>query len=88
MAVSPDGRSVYAVGGTGVAVLGRDARTGTIAQLAGRAGVARGAGVGDTRSVAVSPDGRNVYAASEDRNAVAVFARRRHRVRRPTAWLR
>lgn len=77
MAVSPDGRSVYAVGGTSVAVLGRDARSGKIAQLAGRAGVARGAGVGDTRSVAVSPDGRNVYAASEDRNAVAVFARRR-----------
>jgi hypothetical protein len=34
-----------------------------------------GRGLSDSRSVAVTPDGQNVSVASEDRDAVAVFAR-------------
>ena len=77
LAVSRDGRSVYAAGGTNLAVFRRAPRTGALAQLRGRDGVARGRGLGDSRSVALSFDGRSVYAASKDVDALAIFLRSR-----------
>jgi DNA-binding beta-propeller fold protein YncE len=76
MAISPDGRRAYAVGGRNVTVFRRNRSTGALKQLSRRAGVARGRGLSDSRSVALSPDGRSAYVASEDVDAVAVFARR------------
>jgi DNA-binding beta-propeller fold protein YncE len=76
LALTADGRSAYAVGGTGIAAFARNRRTGALRQLPRRRGVVGGRGVSDTRAVAVSPDGRNVYVASLDYDAVAVFARR------------
>jgi 6-phosphogluconolactonase (cycloisomerase 2 family) len=75
IAISGDGRSAYAVGGTNIAVFSRARRTGALRQLRGALGVVRGRGLSDSRSVAISADGRSVYAASEDRDAVAIFAR-------------
>ena len=89
VAVSPDGRNVYAVSAkvNTLAALARDEPSGTLAQLPGRYGCfirAGGFGCPEGRgltvavAVTVSPDGRNVYAASEDAylGAVAVFRRR------------
>jgi DNA-binding beta-propeller fold protein YncE len=89
IAVSPDGRNVYAVSAkvNTLATFARDESSGTLAQLPGRFGCfirAGGFGCPEGRgltvavSVTVSPDGRNVYAASEDAflGAVAVFRRR------------
>lgn len=88
VAVSPDGRNVYAVSAK-VNMLGAMARnraTGTLAQLPGRYGCFIRGGVfgcpegrGLTVAVAVtlSPDGRNVYVTSDDSylGAVAIFRR-------------
>jgi DNA-binding beta-propeller fold protein YncE len=89
VAVSPDGRNVYAVSAkvNTLAALARDESSGTLAQLPGRYGCfIRGGGFGCPEgrgltvavAVTVSPDGRNVYAASEDAylGAIAVFRRR------------
>jgi 6-phosphogluconolactonase (cycloisomerase 2 family) len=76
IAISGDGRSAYAVGGTNIAVFSRSRRTGALRQLPGPPGIARGRGLSDSHSVAISADDRTVYAASEDRDAVAVFTRR------------
>lgn len=89
VAVSPDGRNVYAVSAkvNTLAALARDESSGTLTQLPGRYGCfIRGGGFGCPEgrgltvavAVTVSPDGRNVYAASEDAylGAVAVFRRR------------
>jgi DNA-binding beta-propeller fold protein YncE len=89
VAVSRDGRNVYAVSAkvNTLAALARDESSGTLAQLPGRYGCfirAGGFGCPDGRgltvavAVTVSPDGRNVYAASEDAylGAIAVFRRR------------
>lgn len=89
VAVSPDGRNVYAVSAkvNTLAALARDESSGRLAQLPGRYGCfirAGGFGCPEGRgltvavAVTVSPDGRNVYAASEDAylGAVAVFRRR------------
>jgi DNA-binding beta-propeller fold protein YncE len=82
VAVSPEGRNVYAVG-VGVGVFSRDQASGELVQLGGRdgcfindgsEGCARGRGLSETEAVAVSQDGRNVYVAGSD-GAVAVFAR-------------
>jgi DNA-binding beta-propeller fold protein YncE len=75
VAVSPDGRSLYAVGNSSIVVLTRNPSTGRLTQPAGAAGCVnvRGAS-GCTRvnagsrifrgQIVVSQDGRNVYAAT------------------------
>ena len=88
VALSPDGRNLYAVSAK-VNMLGAIARnrsTGRLAQLPGRYACfirAGGLGCPDGRgltvavAVTVSPDGRNVYVASEDAylGSVAIFRR-------------
>ena len=90
LAVSPDGRSLYAGGLNSLAAFGRELSTGRIDQLPGsyacfsegasQDGCAAGRGLAGVSSVAVSPDGRTVYAASVGPKSgkdgfVAVFAR-------------
>ena len=84
VAVSPDGRNVYAsspVSST-IAVFARSARTGALRQLRGRAGCVNSTGrygCGRARAlqtvsgIEVSGDGRNVYVQST--GALAVFTR-------------
>jgi 6-phosphogluconolactonase (cycloisomerase 2 family) len=85
--VSPDGTSVYlgARDSNAVAVFARNPTTGALTQLSGLAGCVSatsldgsctvGLGLLGARGVAVSPDNKYVYVASQDSNAVAVFAR-------------
>lgn len=89
VAVSRDGRSVYAVAGTGLhgvlLAFARDRATGALTQYPGVTGClsyrSETPGCGFARSlaqpagVAVAPDGRNVYVASGVSASVAVFAR-------------
>jgi DNA-binding beta-propeller fold protein YncE len=88
LAISPDGRNVYAAASKShaIAIFSRDARTGALSQRSGKAGcIATGHGGGCAsavgllvpNSVAVSPDGRNVYATSVASNAVLSFHRNR-----------
>ncbi len=85
VALSPDGRNVYAASyaSDSVATLRRDPDRGTLA-LQGCASDEREAdrcapspAMGYGQRVAVSPDGRNVYAVARDRSAVAIFERER-----------
>src|SRR5436853_38308 len=79
VAVSPDGRTVYATGEVddALAVFHRDSATGALTfvemQRDGSAGVVQG--LLGAKAVAVSPDGAHVYAAGSLENAVAVFGR-------------
>ena len=84
--VSPDGRNVYvgAVRSNAVAVFARDARTGALRQLRGRAGCVSPGGRGGcsagralsvARPIAVTRDGRSVYAGTAE--GVVTFARER-----------
>ena len=86
VAVSPDGKSVYAASYITEAVvrLNRDTTTGAISQPAGAAGCVSetGAGTcGDGHALSgavaleVSPDGKSVYVASSSIDAVARFNR-------------
>ncbi len=85
LALSPDGRNLYAasIGSSSVLVFRRDPASGALTQLAGGAGCIAdasrerctlGRGLGRARSVGVSADGHNVYVAGLD-GGVAVFAR-------------
>lgn len=93
VAISRDGRSVYAVSlsSAAITVFARDKTTGKLAQLPGPAGCvvdAAGApiagcdqsarGLAGAGSVAVSKDGRNVYVAADGADAVTTFARDKH----------
>jgi DNA-binding beta-propeller fold protein YncE len=85
VAISPDGKSLYATSyhSNQVAIFDRDPATGALRQKPGRAGCistdesktcARGR-VDDVAGIVVSADGRFVYAAAADDNAILVFAR-------------
>lgn len=83
--LSPDGRHVYMVRTTRIAIASRDPATGALAPIAGPAGCIAddGAASGciDARqlrgvsSLAFSPDGLQVYATAEDDNAIAILER-------------
>jgi hypothetical protein len=91
LAVSPDGRNLYAVANlsNGITVFRRDPVRGAVTQLPRSAGCValgdtpttgrcrRGIGIGDPDSVLVSPDGRNVYVGGNWGGAttMAAFAR-------------
>jgi DNA-binding beta-propeller fold protein YncE len=81
VAVSPDGRNVYAtfaVPGAIVVLTRRAHLLGTVQCIAETGSGACGnsaPGLGGAFDVAISPDGRNVYVASTTSNAVAVFTR-------------
>jgi 6-phosphogluconolactonase (cycloisomerase 2 family) len=85
--ISPDGKHVYvgARDANAVAAFARDATTGVLTQLSGFAGCVSDNGTGGrcvdgtgllgARGVTVSRDGQHLYVASENNNAVAIFAR-------------
>jgi DNA-binding beta-propeller fold protein YncE len=85
VAVSADGKSVYATsaGGNAIAVFARDTTTGELTQLGGAAACMRATGTGcrvaraleNPISVTVSPDDRNVYVAAAAGDAILVFRR-------------
>ncbi len=86
VAVSPDGRNVYAtsLGSNTIAVFARNPATGTLTQASGGAGcIANVATTGCTTGraldgpdvVVASPDGRNVYAGAFKGSSIAVFTR-------------
>jgi 6-phosphogluconolactonase (cycloisomerase 2 family) len=78
VAVSPDGKHVYATGNgdNAVVVFARDSATGEIAYVEmhedGTGGVD---GIEGAHSVAVTPDGHHVYVTGDEDHAVAAFAR-------------
>ena len=78
VAVSADGKSVYAPGNSDdtVAAFSRDAATGKLnfAEFE-QDGVGGVEGLVDADSVAISPDGKNVYVGAGQDESVAVFAR-------------
>jgi DNA-binding beta-propeller fold protein YncE len=86
VAVSPDGKNVYAasMSGSSLAIFRRNPSTGALTQLKGTAGcVAKKAGPGCASArglnsadvVQVSPDGKNVYAGAFLGAAVVAFSR-------------
>ncbi len=86
VAVSPDGRNLYAttIGSDALDTFHRNPSTGALTQLGGGSGcIARAArpgcttaqGLGGPDVVAVSPDGLNVYVGSFAGNAIAAFSR-------------
>ncbi len=88
VALSPDGRNVYATSRASntVSVFHRNRSTGALSQLPGGAGCisglpvpncANGRALAGPDVVVVSPDGGNVYVGSFFGNAVAVFGRDR-----------
>jgi DNA-binding beta-propeller fold protein YncE len=89
LAITRDGRNVYAAASIGdaIAILRRDRTTGALSQAPGSAGcISQGGGGGRCRvgraldevwSVAASPDGRNVYNVSSKVNMLGAIARNR-----------
>ena len=78
VAVSPDGRHVFATGSLGgtIAVFGRDATVDDLAFVGVYVDGAGGVdGLAGASSVVVSPDGENVYVAGAADDAIAVFQR-------------
>jgi len=85
VAVSPDGRNLYATARTpgSIVAFTRNRTTGTLTQISDGGciavvtlpGCAAGRGLAAADAVAVSPDGRSVYAAAFAGNAIAAFAR-------------
>ena len=86
VALSPDGRNLYAVGygANGVATFRRNPRTGALSQQRRAAGCVsadpkatknrpcrEGRALDDSQHVVVSPDGKNVYVASFDSSALS-----------------
>jgi DNA-binding beta-propeller fold protein YncE len=89
LAISADGRSVYAASSIadGVAVLTRDRATGALTQSSRRTGCISQGGSGgrcepgdaldEVWGIAISPDGRNVYGVSSKVNMLGAMARDR-----------
>jgi len=86
VAVSPDGRNVYAtsLGSEAVTVFHRDRSSGALSQSRDGSGCiatlplpgcASGRALGGPDVIVASPDGRNVYVGSFFGNAIAVFSR-------------
>jgi DNA-binding beta-propeller fold protein YncE len=85
VAVSPDGKNLYAAGEGGIAIFKRDPATGAITQLPGLAGCIsdretrgecqNGKVISGPEGIAVSPDGENVYVAAENSDAIAILDR-------------
>lgn len=86
VAVSPDGRFLYAGSFAGIAVFERDLRTGALRQLPGpdgcvipagrnEEGCGRAHGIDYPQSLVVSPDGRDLYTANFFLGSVAIFKR-------------
>jgi Lactonase, 7-bladed beta-propeller len=78
LAVSPDGKHVYAASSVddSVVVLSRSTGTGALSfvqQL--KDGVGGVDGLDGAAGIAVSPDGKHVYATGEEEDAIAAFAR-------------
>jgi DNA-binding beta-propeller fold protein YncE len=90
VAVSPDGRNVYAVsaGSDAISLFARNRRSGALRQLTGPkgcisnfpgGGCRRGRALNEPIELAVSPDGRRVYVAARSHpSAVAIFERARN----------
>ena len=91
LAVSADGRNVYAPFGSGdnvaggVTILRRDPSTGALTQLPAEFGCISqppiatcqgGRGLADPTAISLSPDGRNAYESAFNSSVIAVFARR------------
>jgi DNA-binding beta-propeller fold protein YncE len=88
VAVSPDGRNVYAtsVGTNAVVSFRRNRKTGALTQLrheagciadAAKAGCAAGRALAGPDGITISPNGKSVYVAAFTGSAVAVFSRNR-----------
>jgi len=87
LAVSRDGKNLYAAAETGnaIAVFARDRKTGALTQLAGTDGCVSDSGSAGTcadgkalveaRAVIATRSGRHVYTAASTSDAVAVFER-------------
>ncbi|MCG8456582.1 MAG: beta-propeller fold lactonase family protein [Holophagales bacterium] len=78
VALSPDGKHLYAAGrgDDALTLFARDATTGSLSLVASyRDGEGGLEGLRGIESVAVAPGGQRVYAASFDDNALAVFRR-------------
>jgi DNA-binding beta-propeller fold protein YncE len=83
VAVSADGRNVYAAGATSIATFTRDAKTGALTQPAGALGCVSSSvggcghalGLSGVAQIALSPDGRHLYAVSAIANSVTAFTR-------------
>jgi DNA-binding beta-propeller fold protein YncE len=87
LAISPDGRYVYAASSIAdaVAILRRDRATGALTQSLTRSGCisqsgggglcVRGRGLDEVWGISLSPDGRNLYAVSSKVNMLSAIAR-------------
>jgi sugar lactone lactonase YvrE len=83
VAITADGNTLYAGGGTSIAVFSRDPKTGALAQLAGPlgcvsssvGGCSHALGLSGVSQIALSPGGKFLYAVSSIANSVTGFAR-------------